>query len=359
MQQILTRVYHGDQQDVEAGSVRCASSDSEPHSPGTPGSAAGLHGVSEATLAALVSDQPVDMASLPDAEQRALLSALAQLNVASLVPEWSAWWLAPGAAEIRLRRDGTRLVAPMGIAAGDTASEEHSVAPQATCNDSTRASGVSEDTDACVAQGSPPPPPAEPCAPVAQLCGGSAAPQVPLALLQLVCAYCYALRLYNGDADADPVTWLQLLWKLCASLGGESAGEQLPRSVAEALEQFGGQLRLPPADVAQARALTLAVATDATALLKAGQGAVVCALAHVQRCHARVCRDKSIASGSRQPSKPVRHRLKVAMHKLRFLLSIANELQADQVALLLRELDVYCRDLRGETGTRESDVTLL
>ena len=51
------------------------------------------------------------MSSLSEAEQRALQQALARVNIATLLPPWEPWWLTPAAAQVRLRADGTRMVA--------------------------------------------------------------------------------------------------------------------------------------------------------------------------------------------------------------------------------------------------------
>ena len=390
MEGILARVHAQQQADAEdpEAAVAHGEGDAEPGSPASSVDGALQH-LSESTLAALAGDDPVDLQSLPQAEQHALQQVLKKAKVSELVAEWQPWWLTPAAAQINLRRDGTRLVAAVDVAtqsggahkdesgsqaadgalAASTASpEDVDAAADATARlslhnaDSSRRKPSAEPASAGdsidsqhMAQSLPPLPPFKQCTLVQTLCGGRAALQTRFALVQLLCAYCFTLRLYNGDVAADPVGAMQLLWHLSQALDSSAGGGDPPESVAGALERITVQLRLPPADVQQPRRLAVAVAKDAAAVLAAGRGALVCAVAHMERLQACcVAAGKPLARprNTRQGRQHRRH-AQQGQRKLHFMLCLANEVAHAECAALQRDVLLYLRKLHDSDSNFE------
>jgi hypothetical protein len=475
-----------------------------------------LEGVSAEGIAAFVAGGDVDVSTLPEADQVALQQALERANMAALIAVWQPWWLRASAAQIRVRRDGTRLVKMLpdiergsASSSGDTdavcavhstpggtrrvasastknrcsgdnvgsmslkgidGTQVHEGAhrgalcnswvgcraavrggqcvPQSKCDQlsgtaafqsaeglspllagqavvlgQSEVSGVTvssveaqaecthlgsrqssgariaaeqDNTDASVAQGMPPPPPLEPCVPLATLCAVPASPRMLFVLVQLLCAYCYAMRLYNGDADSDASEWLRVVWHLCPFLCGSVDQHSLLSSVAEVLERLTTQLRLPPVSEERARLAVLALVHDVATVLSAGRGAVLCACAHVARRHKTRLDDCGAAcrvvvtgaagegegardgclgtSPSNSSDAPVHgntrarrkkggrkmhsQQLQDAGRKMTFLMSFVNEMEEAMLARLQEALLAYHEDLQQVDGAGQVDVSV-
>lgn len=298
--------------------------------------------VSQDTLATIINsdtDGDIDLSTIPAEDRRALEAALAASVPSDLLQPWQAWWSNPETFRIRLRGDGKGLVEELEPA------ESQSESPRGS-------DGSVEHLS------TPPPPPSTPIPPLESLTSTPPSPRLPYALLQLLFAYCCALRLYNGDALADIESFVAFLWQLCPFVSTHSDGGSLPASMDESVHGSVVLLRkldvgLTHVCVESVAGLSSAVWADAAEICSAGCGAVVCALADLHRQHV-ACEQqlKQVRSKKRKTtrrSQPGLKTLKLSIRKVQFFMSFAHSQTDAQYVELSRALQASVEAMQQNT----------
>jgi hypothetical protein len=289
--------------------------------------------------------EEADLSQLLAPEEAAAFERLAAAGrLSHLLPPWRPWWEAPEAAELRVGPGGQRLVAPAGGGGG--------------------ASSSGSGAGGAAARLPEPPPRALPS--LASLTRRRPSPLLRYQAVQLLYAYCFLLRRFNGDpAGASPLEAAQLLLLLAPPLeaahaaregeegtqrhgpdaapgsgaeepegdeGGAAAAAAGPRDVASALRACALAACAPPRGGPDARPLSLATAADVAALLRLGRPALVVALTDLGRlaascgAAAAAARDApGVRGAARAEAARLRRSLKAAAQKLLFFSAWANE----------------------------------
>lgn len=303
--------------------------------------------VSQDTLAIIINsneDGDIDLSTIPAEDRRALEAALAASGPSDLLQPWQAWWSNPETFRIRLCQDGKGLVQELET------SEGHSESP------SDHAGGAEH-------LSTPPPPPTCPIPPFESLTSSPPSPHLPYALLQLIFAYCCALRLYNGDALADIESFIAFLWQLCPFVSTHTDGGSLPASLAEAVH--GSVVLLRTLDVGlthvcmeSVAGLSSAVWADAAEICSAGCGAVVCALADLHRQHMacdqqlRKCRAKKKRKLTGRSQLGLKT-LKLSKRKVEFYMSFAHAQTDAEYAELSQALQASVATMQQNTYMKQ------
>ncbi|GAB4818983.1 hypothetical protein N2152v2_006029 [Parachlorella kessleri] len=270
----------------------------------------------------LEAGQEVTAADLTPEELQAFHREVAAGAVSEVVQPWQPWWLSAEAAELELGDGGSSLVAPLAEAAG---AAEPALAT---------ASGAS----------ALPPPPSKPLPPLAALTKSRPSPLLQYHLLDLLYAYCYVLRLYNGDYTADPSEAADLVFALSGVLAA-AAGAQGPSVGMEASSPTAASVLLdsirPPAGTRQQQRAAVAVLTDVIAVLQLGRAVVVTALMDLSRLLEAARRQLEDgpawlggSGAATKDAKRLQRKLVAAERKLLFFLSWANEQPQEAYGLL-------------------------
>lgn len=302
--------------------------------------------VSQDTLARILNsdrDGDLDISTIPAEDRRVLEAALAATEPSDLLQPWEAWWNKPESFSIRLCEDGTGLVEELQVPDEDP--------------DSPRAG------ESCP-MSTPPPPPTDPIVPLESLTSSSPSPVLYHVQLQLLYAYCCALRLYNGDARTDIESYIAVLWQLFPGLSNHTDGGALPTTLDEAVHDSMVHLRElhmgVTLDIASVSGLSTAVWSDVATLCSAGCGAVVCALADVHRQH-KMC-EQQLKLGKHQrgtrmhtTSKLGLKKLKLAIRKVEFYTSFAHTQTDTQYSQLSQALKVSTTALQQHSSEHERE----
>ncbi len=230
---------------------------------------------------------------LSPAELAAFHRALAAGELSSAVQPWQPWWLSEEAASLELSAAGTPLVAAVGDAAEQQSDQ------QGASSGSTAAASSSEQPPAggaaaAAVQGSGlPPPPSRPLPPLAVLTKAAPSPLLRWQLLDLLYAYCFTLRLYNGDYAWEAADAADVLFALSAVLAATPAaaaggagqqssssggGEDAAAGAAAVLLGCVQRACQPPVGSREGRSFAVGVLSDVAALLQLGRPVVLTAL---------------------------------------------------------------------------------
>lgn len=251
-----------------------------------------------------------DFDTLPASDQRELTRLFSSTAMDTVIP-WQPWWHAPGASQIRLNEEGQGLVS-----ANQSEAETEDI----------------HDCRGCGAMSASPSPPKSALPTLGSLTSTTPHPQLHLSLLQTLFAYCAALFLYNGDPEGDLPGYVDMLWQLAPHLWQTTAPGCLPTSCRAAFCESLNRLR--KADDVAGR---LNVGDEfgrwawasVVSICDSGRGAVVCAMAHLQRQHEAGKREARralhhVRKQSRASFQVCRKRYKIAMHKIHYQLVFAN-----------------------------------
>lgn len=336
MQEILQRLHEAELADDggSSSSDEGGSGSSAGGGVGGGGGAAEAEGLSEATLHRLLArlqasdgkDIDISEEDLTPAELAAFHRALAAGELSSAVAPWQPWWLGDDAAALQLGAGGTRLVAEGEEGAGGGA-------------------GLGEPDGS--GGGDLPAPPSRPLPPLAALTRMAPSPLLQYQLLDLLYAYAFTLRLFNGDYGpvaaeaADTALALSAVLAATAGSGGGNATESnsaAAPSAASVLLSCVGHACAPPAGSREQRSFAVGVLADVVALLARGRVLALLALLDLSRlleaAKQQAAGKRGAGAGKSRGSRAVARRLVAAQRKLVFFLSWANELPEEAYALL-------------------------
>lgn len=267
-----------------------------------------------------------DFETLPAPDQRELTRLFASTAMDTLSP-WQPWWHAPVASQIRLNDAGQGLVSAIGSEADN------------------------EDNFDCTGSGrmsASPSPPQNALPKLGSLTSATPHPQLHFSLLQTLFAYCAVLYLYNGDPEGDLPGYVGMLWQLAPQLWQTTAAGCLPSSCRAAICEALDRLRKSD-DVNMAGRLNVGddfgrwAWASVVSICESGRGAVVCAMAHLQRQHEAAKRETShilqhvrMSSGASGPAGSKRY--KISMHKIHYLLVYANSCLNEQYRFWATEI---------------------
>ncbi len=133
---------------------------------------------------------------LTPAELAAFQRALASGQLSHLLTPWQPWWLTPEAREAALSASGQPLVSEVPASSsgggGDGVKESRGQRAQAEGEGAAGGAGASLRVL--------PPGPEQPLQPLAALTRARPSPLLPYQLVEVLYAYCFAMRRYNGEA---------------------------------------------------------------------------------------------------------------------------------------------------------------
>lgn len=333
MTDILERVHQLDMADKP---MQPASTEEEP-------SQSELMNVSEETLARIINsnaDGDFDMSMISAEDRRALEAALAATVPSDLLEPWQAWWSNPETFRIRLCEDGKGLVEEL-----QASSEGDSESPR--------------DYGAPPTLSTPPPPPSSAIPPLESLTSSPPSPLLPHVLLQLVFAYCCALRVYNGDALADIESFVAFVWQLCPFVSTHTDSGSMPATLDEAVHGTVVLLRrldvgLTHVCMESVAGLSSAVWADVATICSAGCGAIVCALADLHRQH-MACEQKLRRRRGKQGTRTCARSqlglktLKLSTRKVEFFMSFAHAQSDAQYATFSQALQASVATMQQNT----------
>lgn len=222
---------------------------------------------------------------LSPAELAAFHRALAAGDLSSAVQPWEPWWLLEEAARLELSAAGTALVAAVGDAASDQQQQQGGGGSSATASSGGQQAAATQG-------GGLPPPPSRPLPPLAALTKAAPSPLLRWQLLDLLYAYCFTLRLYNGDYQWEAADAADVLFALSAVLAATpasaaagAAGQQ-PASGSDDAAAGAAAVLLgcvqracqPPVGSREGRGFAVGVLSDVAALLQLGRPVVLTAL---------------------------------------------------------------------------------
>lgn len=234
---------------------------------------------------------------LTPAELAAFHRALAAGELSSAVQPWQPWWLSEEAAQLELSAAGTSLVA--AVAEEQSGQQEGGSTSTAAASSVEQPAAGLEAAAASTQSSTLPPPPSRPLPPLAVLTKAAPSPLLRWQLLDLQFAYCFTLRLYNGDYQWEAADAADVLFALSAVLaatpaaaagaGGQhpssssGGGEDAAAGAASVLLGCVQRACQPPVGSREGRAFAVGVLSDVAALLQLGRPVVLTALMDICR----------------------------------------------------------------------------
>lgn len=216
---------------------------------------------------------------LTPAELAAFHRALAAGELSSAVQPWQPWWLSEEAAQLELSAAGTSLVA--AVAEEQSGQQEGGSTSTAAASSAEQPAARLEAAAASTQSSTLPPPPSRPLPPLAVLTKAAPSPLLRWQLLDLLFAYCFTLRLYNGDYQWEAADAADVLFALSAVLAATpaaAAGEDAAAGAAAVLLGCVQRACQPPVGSREGRAFAVGVLSDVAALLQLGRPVVLTAL---------------------------------------------------------------------------------
>ncbi|KAL4452311.1 hypothetical protein ABPG75_007973 [Micractinium tetrahymenae] len=366
MVEILQRLHL---QEVEGGDG--GSSEEESEEEGEEGG-----GLSQQTLHRLLAktqaaggELEVAAEDLSPEELAAFHRALAAGELSGAVHPWQPWWLSEEAAQLELGASGTPLVAEHAAGAA-AAGQQGSGVQQGAVQQ--QAQQQSDRVDGLAGGSGLPPPPSRPLPPLAALTRAAPSPLLRYQLLDLLYAYCFTLRRYNGDYQWEAADAADTLFALSAVLAATAPGPAAAGSTAAGGSDAGAgsssggggdasagaapvllgcvqRACQPPVGSHDARGFAVSVLSDVAAMLQLGRPVVLTALMDATRLVEAARQQLEAGSEGRGAAKEgsgasekehkqrqmeLRRRLVAAERKLLFFLSWANEQPPEAYELL-------------------------
>lgn len=172
--------------------------------------------LSDETIHKILSGECVSPDDLSAEEAKRFKRAIASGELSKVIKPWEPWWMKPLANSISLTQQGTRLVQPL-----------------------LNANQVSDNDDLELDQlcDIVPPGPEAPLPSVKGLTSAELSPLLAVHLVDLVYAYCFALRLYNGDRESDPMGVAMAMFSVSSVLGKGGMPKTVSQALAHCLEQ--------------------------------------------------------------------------------------------------------------------------
>eukprot|EP00897_Mesotaenium_endlicherianum_P000348 jgi/Mesen1/10313/ME000079S09732 len=219
-------------------------------------------------------------------EQREFQRAVAAGEVSRLMRAWDPWWLQPTAGGTPLTAFGTAAITPV--------TRSLSSAPTHAGADAQEGEG-----DAEVSSSGLPEPPRDPLPALADLTSAPPSALLPVHLVDILYAYCFTLRYYNGEWASEPSEAAQALLALSPVLAQRGAPESIAHAVAAGMETVCGAAWRH----AGGPAFAVALVADVVALVALGRPAVLPALADAHRLlEAALCEEEDALAHSTKAS---------------------------------------------------------
>ncbi|KAL3138319.1 hypothetical protein ABBQ32_006128 [Trebouxia sp. C0010 RCD-2024] len=289
-------------------------------------------------MAETLEEVEISAEDLSPAELQAFRRAVASGHLNKFVDAWAPWWHLPEAATAQLSASGTSRI-------------------------SIQDAGVASE-----ASGSVPAAPPSPLPLLGSLTKAVPSPKLQWQLLDTLYAYCFVMRLYNGEPRSDPqeavASVLQVSSTLQASATPITSGSRrqlshsserqavqaaMPGTASEAFLQCIERVCSPTVTGALDRATAIGLLQDVATVVKHGRSVVVLALYDLQRlvlASQDCCAHGGMSTAVVQTQLPAtdkqsqtqksfkstkkvsaaKARIRGVLQKLRFLLSWANEL---------------------------------
>lgn len=214
--------------------------------------------LSEETIQKVLSGNHVNLEELSPEVLKQFRRAVASGELSKMIEPWNPWWLTPSARTLTLTHEGIQLVRPVNV------EEQMEVSTQNATE-----GPLSEI----------PPGPETPLTPISKLIHSEPSPLLTFHLIDILYAYCFTLRLYNGDWQSNALDTAALVLGFSSVLG---EGGQ-PESVAEALAFCIEQTCSAAYKHVGGLQFGLIVIDDIMSLLSLGGAALVCSLCDLQR----------------------------------------------------------------------------
>lgn len=209
--------------------------------------------LSEETVQKILSGNEVKFEDLSPEEIKQFRRSVASGDLSKLIEPWEPWWRKPSAGTISLSPEGTQLITLLRQ-------------EETTTNPETNLSEI-------------PNGPEKPLPPLSQLSRIEPSPLLPVHLVDVLYAYCFTLRLYNGDWKFDPLGAATVVLTISAVLGDNKR----PETVGEALSTCLEQTCSPVYRHAVGFRFGVGLIDDIICLLSLGGDALVCLLCDLQR----------------------------------------------------------------------------
>ncbi|KAL3693779.1 hypothetical protein R1sor_007430 [Riccia sorocarpa] len=215
---------------------------------------------SERTIQRVMEGQVPTLEELTDTERKHFMRYLATGEGSRLIQPWNPWWLNPLAKTVSVSKQGSSLIQSLDSSPAITAS----------------GSETGENDELVeVSSSEVPAPPSKPLPAVRELTQKEPSPLLAVHLAEVLYAYCFTLRYYNGDWRSDPVEAASVFLSV-SHVVGQAA---LPESVSEAFYEALQTVCSPVFKDAGGISLGLALFDDCVAVLRLGRPCIICALA--------------------------------------------------------------------------------
>ncbi|KAL2633953.1 hypothetical protein R1flu_005432 [Riccia fluitans] len=214
---------------------------------------------SERTIQCIMEGEVPTLEELTETEREHFMRYLATGEGSRLIQPWNPWWLNPLAKNVSVSKQGSSLIQSL-----DSSPDSSSSPSGMAANDELMEVSPSE----------VPAPPSKPLPSVRELTLKEPSPLLAVHLAEVVYAYCFTLRYYNGDWRSDPVEATSVFLSV-SHVVGQAA---LPESVCEAFHEALQTVCSPVFKHAGGLPLGLGLLDDCVAVLRLGRPCVICAL---------------------------------------------------------------------------------
>ncbi|XP_061354774.1 uncharacterized protein LOC133299331 isoform X2 [Gastrolobium bilobum] len=253
--------------------------------------------LSEEIMEKVLSGEEISFDDLSLEEKKQFHRAIACGELSKMIKPWDPWWSKPSARNIRLSKEGTQLVQPLSeqeLLDEDIGSNESSNIPLG---------------------------PETALPPLSRLSSKEPSPLLIVHLVDILCSYCFTLRLYNGDWRSDSLGSVMVVLSVSSVLG---QGGQ-PETVLEALSHCLEQICSPAYRHMGGLQFGLGVIDDVISLLALGTPALVCVLCDMRR----LIQEGEKEAKSEKPRKSrrdeIRSTIKLAERKIYFIMCWVHE----------------------------------
>ncbi|BBN06245.1 zinc finger HIT domain-containing protein 3 [Marchantia polymorpha subsp. ruderalis] len=243
---------------------------------------------SNRTLQLIAEGRDLTLDELSEEERKAFMRSLAAGEVSHLIQPWNPWWLNPLAKTVSITKQGSRLVQPV-----HSSDDNHSRQPEISRGDEV------EEVELDFSE--VPAPPSEPLSPLKKLTQKEPSPLLPVHLSEVIYAYCFTLRYYNGDWRSEPLEATLAFFSVSHVMGQAAVPESVGVAFAEALKTVCS----PVFKHAGGFAFGLALFDDCAAVLQLGRACIICALADLRRMLENAKRDLELELVSSKKTEPV------------------------------------------------------
>ncbi|GAA0157200.1 hypothetical protein LIER_14519 [Lithospermum erythrorhizon] len=255
--------------------------------------------LSEETIYKILSGHHVTLEDLSPDEAKRFKTAVASGELSKLIKPWEPWWMKPLANFISLGQHGTPLVQPLPNQ------------NQVSENDDLQSDRLDN-----IPRG-----PEAPLPSIKKLSSSEPSPLLAIHLVDIVYAYCFTLRLYNGDWESDPVGSAMAMFSISCVLGEGG----LPETVSQALSHCLEQTCSPAFRHMGGFQFAMGLVDDVLKILDLGCGALVCLLSDLRRLIQASRRDQNLEEEDTLRRKEFKNKLKAAERKVYFITCWVNE----------------------------------